>query len=74
MTKLLQDAIEHLKTRPETEQDAIAADMIDRIADYSDVRLSAEQEAEVARRIREPANHASMLSIREFFARFGIEA
>ena len=74
MTKLLQEAIEHLKALPETEQDAIAADMIERVTDYSDVRLSEEQQAEVRRRLANPGVPVSEETMQAFFARFGIEA
>ena len=71
---LLDQALNAARKLPQQTQDAIAADIIERVGDYDSAKLTPEQEAEVERRLSQPAHYASDARVTAFFARFGIQS
>jgi putative addiction module component (TIGR02574 family) len=68
----LSDLVEAVKELPDQAQEALVDEFADRLADFSNASLSADQRAEIDRRLATP-RHADPDTVREFFARFGIE-
>lgn len=71
---LLDQVLDAARSLPRETQDAVAADIIERIADYGTAELSAEQEQEVERRTSRAPNYADSRRTHTFLARFGIAA
>ena len=68
MTKLLERAIAKLRALPSDRQDA-AAELVLRIVeqDPGSIQLSAEQVAEIERRLAAPAEYVEHAEVRAFF-------
>jgi hypothetical protein len=67
----LSDLVEAVRTLPDQAQEALVAEFVDRLADFTNPALSDAQRAEVDRRLANP-RYADPAKIQQFFARFGI--
>jgi putative addiction module component (TIGR02574 family) len=67
----LSDLVEAVRTLPDQTQEALVAELADRLADFTDEALSDAQRAEVNRRLTNP-RYADPAKVREFFTRFGV--
>jgi putative addiction module component (TIGR02574 family) len=67
----LSDLVEAVRALPAEPQEAFVEEFADRLANFTDGRLSDEQRAEIDRRLAAP-RYADTAKLREFFAGFGI--
>ena len=70
--KLLTDAFAAVGDLPPAAQEAIARELLERVGDFTNSRLSDEQNNEIARRLANPPNYADPSDLRAFFSRHGI--
>jgi putative addiction module component (TIGR02574 family) len=67
----LSDLMSAVKELPDETQEALVEEFSDRLADFTNAKLSDEQRAEIERRLANP-RYADPEKVREFFARFGV--
>lgn len=70
--RLIDTAIDAARALPEPVQDALAEEILARIGELGESRLTPLQRDEVKRRLSEPARYADAADAREFFARHGV--
>jgi hypothetical protein len=71
--QLLDQALDAARSLPSPMQDALAAEIMERVHQLSASGLSPAQRDEVLRRLAKPASYADPDQARAFFARHGIE-
>jgi phage I-like protein len=69
----LSDLVEAMGALPDQAQEALVDEFTHQLADFTDAELSDGQRAEVDRRLANP-RYADRAKVREFFARFGVQA
>lgn len=67
----LEEALEAVRRLPEAAQTVIAAEILDRVADFGFSRLDDAQRSEVLRRLSGPRRIADDADVERFFKRFG---
>jgi hypothetical protein len=74
-TKLeLESAFAAVQSLPEPVQEAMAAEILERVQELSQGHLTEAQRAEVRNRLSSPASYADPEAVRAFFARHGAGA
>jgi hypothetical protein len=69
----LSDLVDAVRTLPDQAQEALVDEFAHQLAAFADAELSEGQRAEVDRRLANP-RYADPAKVREFFARFGVQA
>ena len=67
----IDEALNALKQLPEAAQTVIAAEIMERIGEFSSTQLSNDQSAEIKRRLAAPRRLVDDSEMRAFFARYG---
>ncbi len=71
MSKILDQAVEKVKTLPDSRQEQIGQWLLDVVEqDQSDVQLTTEQQAEVRRRLDNPESPVSKAEADAYFRKF----
>jgi hypothetical protein len=68
----LDDAIASARALPTEQQEALAVELSERVAQFKDETMSDTDRAEAARRLAAPARYADAEKVRAFFARHGV--
>jgi hypothetical protein len=68
----LDEALAAARTLPQSQQDALAAEIMERVDELSASSLSPAQRDEIKRRLAEPPRYADPVDVRAFFGRHGI--
>lgn len=68
----LKRALEAVAALPEAQQQALADEILTRVKEMSDSRLTVEQQSELDKRLSEHARYADPKSVQDFFGRFGV--
>lgn len=68
------EAVDAARGLPAEQQEALAAELLERIDEFKRSALSGADSAEVAHRLAEPALYADDEKVRAFFARHGVAA
>lgn len=68
----LTDLVKAVKELPDETQEALVEEFSERLSDFTESNLSAEQRAEVERRLANP-RYADPATVRALFARYGVK-
>ena len=66
------DAVASARALPTEQQQALAAELSERVAQFKHATMSDTDRAEAARRLAAPARYAADEKVRAFFARHGV--
>jgi hypothetical protein len=70
VTEKLRNAVKAAESLPEDAQDAIASELVERVADYANGHMTDAQRAEVKRRLAGPRRHVPAETVRALLRRY----